>query len=220
MVELRIQSSGKQIPWTLDELRAGLEHFFTEHNRYPTGPEVDAYPYLPSARSIERRFGGLVALRRTLGLKGQDDFRTGAHSAERARKIGQRAHTTEQKVYEFLSERFGQELVHREYFFTDDARTRADFFVFDNSGNFCVDVFYASDYRNLTGCLNSKLGKYHSLYMRKYPVIFLQMNDELGEDQLERLLKGKTKHLDNGQYLMGWERFKEFCKGRKARRIS
>ncbi|MFA6416032.1 MAG: hypothetical protein WCW56_00920 [Candidatus Paceibacterota bacterium] len=212
---LRAQKSGKQTPWTIEELSAGLTKFFEEHGRYPTGPEVDRYQYLPSARSIERRFGGIVQLRQTLKLDSQADFRSGQHSADRARMIGQRAHKTENVVNDFLVERFGKEFVHREYFFVDDKRTRADFFVYDKTGGFCVDVFYPGSKRNLQGCLNSKLDKYTSEYMRQYPIIFLQMNEEITQGMLDELIKNKKKLLSKGQSLMDWETFAKFCSSRK-----
>src|SRR3989344_6851836 len=133
-MELRSQkktNGGRKRPWSVEELEVGLRHFYDAHGRYPTSSEVDVYDYLPSARSIERRFGGLVALRKKLGLGAEHDFRAGAHSSARAHLINARAHTVEQAVYTFLIQRFGKEFVHREYFFTDDHRTRADFFVYD-----------------------------------------------------------------------------------------
>ena len=218
-MSLRKQNKGHQKPWTHDELREGFEEFYIEHSRYPTGPEVDAYMYLPSARSIERSFGGIVALRTALKLGGQSDYRAGTHSAERARTINDRSNKTEQTTYEFLINKFSKELVHREYFFTDDARTRADFFIYDAEGNFCVDVFYPSSYRNLTGCLNSKLGKYNAGNMGTYPVIFLQMNPDITQKEIDLLMERKTIKLKQNQHLMGWEVFTEFCVKRKARNI-
>src|SRR4051812_23811838 len=103
---LRKQSLGKQKPWTIDELKSGLEHFYNEHQRYPTATEIDLYQFLPSARSIERRFNGLVELRKKLGLKSQSDFRNGAHSTDRANKINKRAHALEHVVYKYLMEIF------------------------------------------------------------------------------------------------------------------
>jgi hypothetical protein len=212
---LRTQKPGKpDHPWMLEELKSGLEHFYKEHNRYPTASEVDKYMYLPSARSIERRFGGLVALRETLKLGKEYDFRSGSHSTKRAHTINNRAHNIEKTVYESLTKHFGKEFVHREYFFTDDKRARADFFVYDGKGGFCVDVFYPSDKRNLIGCLNSKLNKYQSTYMREYPVIFLQMNEDIGKEIIDKLIKNKKKPLVKGQYLMGWKQFKEFVLSR------
>jgi hypothetical protein len=213
---LRIQKTGNQKPWQLEELRAGLEDFYTKNNRYPTAPEVDTHPYLPSARSIERSFGGLIELRKTLGLDTQTDLREGAHSSLRAHKINARAHHVEREVYEFLIARFGKQFVHREYFFLDDKRTRADFFVYDKTSGFCVDVFYPSDRRNITGCINSKLAKYQGPQMNQYPVIFLQMNKEIGQPILDALIKNKKKKLLSGHYLFSWESFKEFCNTRES----
>ncbi|MFA4975176.1 MAG: hypothetical protein WC577_00655 [Candidatus Paceibacterota bacterium] len=212
---LRAQKGGFQKPWKLEELKAGLESFFSKNKRYPTASEVDTYPYLPSARSIERSFGGLVKLRNELGLDTQNDLRTGLYSSEKARKINKRAHIVEQNVYNYLINLFGKEFVHREYFFLDDKRTRADFFVYDTNEGFCIDVFYPSDKRNLTGCLNSKIDKYQNPYMNQYITIFLQMNREINQDTLNVLIKNKKKKLPNGHILMSWETFQEFCSKRK-----
>lgn len=219
MDNLRIQKSGGQRPWTIDELRAGLEDFYTKNSRYPTAPEVDAHPYLPSARSIERSFGGLVELRKELGLDAQSDYREGAHSSARAYKINARAHGVEQEVYAFLTNRFGKQFVHREYFFIDDKRTRADFFVYDKTSGFCVDVFYPSDRRNLIGCLNSKLAKYQGPQMNQYPVIFLQMNKELNQELLDAVIRNKKNKLLAGHHLYSWDSFKGFCEKRSPLKI-
>jgi hypothetical protein len=109
--------------------------------------------------------------------------------------------------------------VHREYFFLDDKRTRADFFVYDSSNGFCVDVFYPSDRRNLTGCLNSKLTKYQGPQMNQYPVIFLQMNKELDQTILDAVVKNKEKKLLAGHHLFSWDSFTEFCNKRKSLKI-
>lgn len=219
MDNLRTQKSGGQRPWKIEELRAGLEDFYTKNNRYPTAPEVDAHPYLPSARSIERSFGGLVELRKELGLDTQSDYREGAHGSARAHKINARAHDVEQEVYAFLTKRFGKQFVHREYFFIDDKRTRADFFVYDKTSGFCVDVFYPSDRRNLIGCLNSKLAKYQGPQMNQYPVIFLQMNKELNQELLDAVLKNKKNKLLAGHQLFTWDLFTEFCTSREPLKI-
>ncbi len=230
---LRAQKTGNQEPWTLEQLKAGLENFNTKHGRYPTAPEIDAHPYLPSARTIERKFGGVIGLRKTLGLDTQSDMREGAHSSKRASTINAQARKVKKEVLTYLSKVFGGQSVHREYFFLDDKRTRADFFVDDSKGGFCVDVFYPSDRRNLTGCLNSKLEKYQGLQMNpvrdcegsqhgpisngmnQYPVIFLQMNKELDQSILDAVIKNKKKKLLAGHRLMSWDSFTEFCNNRE-----
>lgn len=219
MNHLRAQKRGNQKPWSKEELKAGLEHFYEQYKHYPSAPEIDGYSYLPSARTIERSHGGVVKIRKILSLDGQYDLRTGLHSRERAYKINKRSHILENEVYEFLIKVFGKEFVHREYFFLDDKRTRADFFVYGENSGFCVDIFYPSDKRNLLGCLNSKLSKYNCIYMQQYPVIFLQMNKEIDQGSLNIILKNKINKLSKEQKLMSWETFEDFCKSRKPLHI-
>ncbi len=212
---------GGQSRWKLAEVQAGLQHFYKEHGRYPTAAEIDAYSYLPSTRSIERSFGGLVPMRKTLKLAGNHDFRAGEHSSKRAHMILARAHTTEAEVYAFLCKRFGREFVHREYLFTDDHRTRADFFVYDTEKGFCVDVFYPASRRNLSGCLNIKLKKFRNVTTHMpYPIIYLQMNPDITMHTISAILERKTQPLPKGQDLMCWNAFKEFCNKRKPLQVT
>ncbi|OGZ08094.1 MAG: hypothetical protein A3D65_06280 [Candidatus Lloydbacteria bacterium RIFCSPHIGHO2_02_FULL_50_13] len=214
------KTGGRHASWTLEEIDAGLKEYFKEHGNYPTAHEVDDYEYLPSARSIERSFGGLVNVRKKLKLGTESDFRTGAHSTKRAHTINQRAHKMEQKVYEFLVKRFGIEFVHREYFFTDDHRTRADFFVYDSGKGFCVDVFYPNSRRNMLGCINLKLSKYAGIEHAAYPVIYLQMNEDISEETIARTMANKKRPLPKGQRVMGWQTFQEFCNSRGALKVT
>ncbi len=209
-----MQKIGSREPWKLEELNAGLENFNTTHGHYPTAPEIDTYPYLPSARTIERSFGGVVELRKTLGLDTQIDLREGAHSSKRASTINVQAREVKKEVLTYLLKIFGRQSVHSKYSFIDDKRTRVDFFVQDSSGGFCVDVLYPSDRRNLIGCLNSKIKKYNDLQMNQYPVIFLQMNKEIDQDILDEVVKNKKKKLLLGKLLYTRDSFKEFCKKR------
>lgn len=214
---LRKQRNGFQKPWKIEELKVGLEHFYKEHSHYPTATEVDEYEYLPTSRSIERSFGGLVSLRQELQLNENYDFRTGAHSSERAKMINKRAHASERVVYDFLCNQFGREFVHREYFFTDDHRTRADFFIYDAGNGFCVDVFYPNSVRNLTGCLNIKLKKYSvTAHLLPYLIIFLQMNPAIQQERLNTLIESKERKLSQNQKLVEWKTFQKFCRSRKA----
>jgi hypothetical protein len=198
--------------WTLEKLATGFQKFHEEHGHYPTALEIDAYAHLPSSRQIQRRFaGGLPALRKQLKLTGPEDFTKGAYSSERARTIGKRAHVLEKTIYAFLIERFGVPFVHREYFFTDDRRTRTDFFIYAKNGNFSVDIFYPKDEKNLIGCLNSKMQTYGSEIMLQYPVIFLMMNDQISGETIAKILENKTKKLRPCQQVMTYAEFRKFC---------
>lgn len=205
----------KKAIWTEEKLREGFVRFYNTHNRYPTAHEVDDFEFLPSSRQIQRTFGGLVKLREKLGLP-QTNLTTGQHSRNRARKINSRAHKIKQEVYDILKKQFGVEDVHHEHFFTDDRRTRTDFFVFTKTDTFSVDVFYPSNKANLIGCLNSKM----RLYKQKsnnYEVFFLMMNKEITQEEIEKMLINKKNKLHPYQKVITIENFRNFIKTKKSK---
>lgn len=215
----REQRFGKQRKWTLKDIQKGLDTFYKKEGRYPTATEFDAFKFLPSSRTIQRSFGGLVNLRRELKLKGQIDFTKGAHSSQRAKYINVRAHTLEKIVYDYLVKIFGKEFVHREHFFSDDKRTRTDFFIYCQDGNFSVDVFHPANRYNLIGCLNSKLRTYGKDIMLQYPVIFLQMNEAISRGDILSVLERKKVKLHKYQSVMTFDQFKNFCKAKTRLRV-
>lgn len=201
----------KKTLWTLEKIAKGFEKFKTEKGRYPTAVEIDECAYLPSSRQIQRRFaGGLPGLRKQLKLSGPEDFTKGAYSSERARLIGKRAHQLEKTVYDYLVARFGKAFVHREYFSTDDRRTRTDFLVYCKNGNFCVDVFFPKDQKNLIGCLNSKMRTYGYAEMREFPVIFLMMNSDISREEIDKILERKKRKLNGRQHVMTMEELRKY----------
>ncbi|PCI19831.1 hypothetical protein COB64_02950 [Candidatus Wolfebacteria bacterium] len=212
---LKQQKKARKESWTLDNVREGLDRFYKEHNRYPTAHEFDNFIYLPSSRTIQRKFGGLVQLREELNLKGPKDFTKGDYSSQRAYMINKRAHETEKEVYEYLVNRFGVQFVHREFFFLDDKRTRTDFFIYYNDSAFSIDVFYPKDRPNLIGCLNNKLRKYSDETMMQYPVFFLQMNIDIDQRILDDIVKNKKNMLQKNQYLVTFKTLKRFCEDKE-----
>lgn len=201
------------VKWTIEKIKEGFESFYKEHGRYPTSVEVDRYAKLPSSRQIQRSFGGLPAIRELLKLKGQIDFTKGKHSSERAFMINKRAHKVEHEVYEYLIGLFGKPFVHREFFFNDDRRTRTDFYVYYDKGNFSVDVFYPGDTQSMNVCINSKLKSYKA-FQTSYPTIFLMMNDSISEEKIKRVLQNKKNKLRANQEVMTFDQFKIFCKAK------
>lgn len=216
----RKQKKGKQRSWTLEEVGSGCELFYASHKRYPTATEFDEYDFLPSSRTIQRKFGGLVQLRSELKLKGQIDFTKGEYSSKRAHMISKRAHILEKEIYEYLVSIFGRKFVHREYFFMDDKRARTDFFVYFTSGNFAIDIFYPANRHNLIGCLNSKIRTYSSQIMLQYPIIFLQMNNDISDDEVINILKQKKNKLHINQHLMTFNQLKSFCKNKNRLHVN
>lgn len=208
-----------KVRWTIEKIAEGFQKFHDEHGRYPTAQEVDTYAHLPSSKQIQRNFGGLVAIREQLKLKGPTDFTKGSYSSTRAKEVGLRAHRTERTVYDMLVEHFGVQFVHREYFFVDDRRTRTDFYIHSKNGNFCVDVFFPKDKRNLTGCLNSKMRTYSHASMLEYPVIFVMMNEMITEEDVKKILAQKIKKLKKEQHVMTFGELQKYCKTKIPLRV-
>ena len=204
----------KQVKWTIEKIKAGFEKFYAENKRYPTSAEIDAYHALPSSRQIQRRFGGLPAIRTHLKLKGPEDFTKGTYSSDRARTIAKRAHKVENEVYEYLISIFGKPFVHREFFFSDDKRCRTDFYIYYKDGNFLVDVFYPKDKSSFINCLNNKMRVYGNSATFEHPIIFLMMNENIGEETIRKILENKKNKVLKHQRVMTYGQFKEYCKGR------
>lgn len=67
--------------WTIEKIKEGFERFEKENGRLPRALEVDSISYLPSARQIQRAFGGLVELRKLIGYE-DNNFSAGKHRSK------------------------------------------------------------------------------------------------------------------------------------------
>lgn len=206
---------GKNIKWTIEKIKEGFESFYNDHGCYPTATEVDQYAKLPSARQIQRKFGGLPAVRKLLKLKGQLDYTTGEHSAERARKINLRASKVNLVVSEYLENTFGKSSVYRSFSNNDDKRGNVDFYVKYMDDCFAVDIFVPKDLRSISNCLNSKLLSNKGINDDD-KIIFLMMNDSIDEIKMNALMGNRKKKLKSNQSVMSFNQLKKFCnlKGR------
>ncbi len=77
--------------WNLENIKSAIERFNVENGRYPTAQDFDSCSYLPWSRQLQRRFGGLVELRKLLKIDCPADFTVGQHGSDRARSIAARA---------------------------------------------------------------------------------------------------------------------------------
>jgi len=153
---------------TLENLKQGLERFNKEHGHYPTAEEIDSCPYLPSARRIQQKFGGLKRLRSNFGLDDLD-YRTGSRRQATINEFLRLAIASEKTIKGFLDKRYGEICVHEEKKY-GDGRNRVDFFIYAKE-NFAVEVFNTYSIRNLANNLNIKLHKFSNFPFKLYFVI-------------------------------------------------
>jgi hypothetical protein len=171
--------------FTLDNVRNGLERFNKEHGHYPAAEEIDSCPYLPSARWIQYKFGGLKKLRNIFGFNDLD-YRTGSRRQAKINEFLRLALTSEKATKEFLDKRYGEICVHEEKKY-GDGRNRVDFFVYAKE-NFAVEVFNTYSIRNLAKNLNIKLHKVSDFPFKLY---FVVTGGDFSQGHIDALVSNK-----------------------------
>lgn len=207
--------------WDSDRVKLGFEKFYTEFGRYPTAHEVDEYVHLPSSRQIQRKYGGLIEVRKSLGLSVLN-YGSGKTRSAMAIELSKKGIQAENRLEEKLINFFGEHYVHIEkplykYFDLGKAITlqfkkkaRADFVVFYNGGVFAVDVFVAKDIHSLQRTVSIKANKYSGLSI---PMFFVHSGNSLHipSIKIERLINNKTRKLDANIEVLNEKDFMEYC---------
>lgn len=176
---LRRNKNGYQSPWTSEQLSAGLEYFKELHGRYPTAHDVDAFDYLPSSRSIQRSYGGLVSLRKILLPNEVTDFTRGAHRSSAAREAIKNSQKFELGFYNVLTKNFAEIAIH-EHKVIRPGGVNCDFYIYlKKDSGVVIDIFYAESLKNLVAIVNIKLKRYVLVKQPTYLVI-------VGNTQIEQ----------------------------------
>jgi len=177
-------------PWTTERVKVAFDRFIAENGRLPTAPEVDKCSYLPSARQIQRRFGGLKELRKLLGYE-TTDFGSGSHRSNIALNNNQRAKEAEKELERQLSSMFGEPYVHSEKYY-GEGRNRADFIVYTKSTILGIDVFTTETKHDLQKNVAIKIDKYID-FPKDSPLFFVVVSQNLNEDDVWSAVYGMTK---------------------------
>lgn len=144
--------------WSEEMLKAGFDQFIAEHGRLPSSSEIDEVNYLPTARSIQRSHGGLVALRTKLGYE-DTNFGVGMHRSAMAQKIGVRGLKAEDELEKVLIKKFGEVFIHSQRGY-GSIKTSFDFLIYCKNKIIGVDVFASNSKFNIQKNINIKLKKY------------------------------------------------------------
>lgn len=203
---LRVSRIGDQLGWTKEEILAGLQHFNKLYNRYPTALEIDAFEYLPSSRSIQRSFGGLVVLRKELIPESQANYTQGKYRTAIAKRTWDRAAKYEEEFYNFLTSQFKSIAIH-EHKIMRPGNICSDFFVYlDEREGVIIDLFYAQDMFSLIGVINIKLKRYAPLPYKTYFV--LVGNDRITSENISRKIKNRKIPLRSNIFIDTEKNFK------------
>jgi len=198
----------KEIKWTLEKVSEGFKKFHEEHNRYPTAYDVDDFKHLPSSRQIQRSFGGLVSLRKKLGLT-VDNYSTGKERSITASDINKKGRNYEYLAYELLRSFFQEIFIHAErpvdVNFNMNSKNRFDFYVFAKPNNFAVDVFGTQDIRHLIKTMNMKEKKYRKNIKRGECLYFVYFSDFNLKDKINIWLRRRNNAIPNNWKIISFD---------------
>jgi hypothetical protein len=193
---------------TEEDCVAVIKEFYKVHGTWPRTYELPA----GVPRMVQRNFGGMPAFRLKHGL-GLADYTKGGHRSKITKEFNLRGNKEEKKIFDYLVKRFGRVNVHREYFFTDDSRCRADFCLFYHGHQqILIDTFFASNLISFKGCLQSKIKKYRHAYpnILEFPVIFVHLNPQISPKEVSDMLTRKTYPFAENQSLMSLGEFEQY----------
>lgn len=176
--------------WTLDSLREGIDRFHQENGRYPTVNDVTSVDYLPSARWIQYKFGGIMKVRKDLGYK-DSNLGSGKYRTRIAFKVNKVGLAFEHKIERLLIKKFGEPFIHVQKR-VGNGRSRLDFYVYHKSGSFGVDVTSVSGFfGNIQTNINSKISKYKNLNL---PLFFV-INTEYDQSRLDQWISQRVSPI-------------------------
>lgn len=173
----------------LDEIKEGFDKFYEKNGHYPSSTDLDNCSYLPAAKQIQRRFGGLPELKFKLGIDKENiHYGRGKFRSEIAKRSNFIGFNAEKMLGNVLIKHFGEPFVHIEKPISNSKRTRFDFFVYAKDINFGVDVFYSETKRNAQVNINSKLDNYKEV---KEPLYFVMANLDINQKLLDEISASK-----------------------------
>jgi hypothetical protein len=193
--------------WSLEDIKNGFDRYLKINGSLPTTPEIDKCEYLPSSRTIQRRFGGVIELRKKLGYN-ETHFGIGKYR----KKLSNQAYTdglsAEKQVEKYLIEKFGEPFVHIEKRI-GSKKNRIDFYVYSPSNNLAIDVFSPNSFRDLQKNVNIKIDKFVDLLC---PTIYLPINENLNfkQKKINKWIKNKRKKMPPNSFVYNFITFKHY----------
>ncbi|MEO5499019.1 MAG: hypothetical protein ABIR46_00800, partial [Candidatus Saccharimonadales bacterium] len=168
--------------WNLEVIKQGIDAYREEFGYFPTAFDFDKCSYLPSARQVQRSFGGLESLRTQLGYK-ELNYTKGA--LRRSRSIAGFTNGTlaEDELEKLLIEFFGEPYVHTQKRYYKDHKNRYDFFIYYQEGYLGVDIFTTSRIEYIGPNLRHKITKYRNV-PQSTPIIFVVASENLSSKDI------------------------------------
>jgi len=162
---------------------------------------------LPSARSIQRTYGGLVKIRKELCPGEVSDYTRGKYRSRVASKTYATGTSLEADMFDFLTAHFLEIAVH-EHKVIRPGNVNSDFYIYlNNSTGVVIDIFYAENIRNLINIVNIKVKRY-SLISQKTLLVVVG-NPDISQSDINEKIKNKKNPLPPHIQVFSEKYFKE-----------
>lgn len=156
------KSIGAPRSWTDDLIRQGVMRYIEDNGVMPSASNFDECAYLPSARQVQRQYGGVVALRKQLGY-GDIDFTRGELRQAIVMRGNVRGLEAEERFEELLLSKFGEPFVHTQKRYSKGTKNRYDFFIYAKDDFFGIDIFAVDKAINIGKNIRHKVQRYKGL---------------------------------------------------------
>lgn len=161
--------------------KAVLE-FINTYGYEPTAHDFDRNEQLPSARTIQRRYGGLQQFRKDMGLN-TVNFTQGKTRTAKTLQINKNSHKLENTLFKKLVQTYGEAHVSTPARVFTTNKICVDFRLDISDQIYLIDVFHPKDIRTCQGCINIKNKKYDqqepSLYHHPVSVLLVCTNNDI-----------------------------------------
>jgi hypothetical protein len=174
----------------MELVKEGLERFMKENGHMPTGPEIESCSYLPSARQLQRKFGGVKKVRAALGYE-DTDFGRGSFRTQSSTKTTKRGTRAERDLEKYLIRHFGEIYVHTEKRYGLKGQ-RVDFVVFSPDGNLGIELFCTETRRDMAKNINVKVDKYLD-FPKNLQLFFVVANDSFSQEEIDFFCRNLSK---------------------------
>lgn len=170
--------------WDIATIKAGIDEFIAKNGRMPTANDFSLPNKLPSARQVQRMFGGLEKLRKELGYKEQN-FTKGRLRKRIAIEANVRGLEAEDAFEPILIEKFGEPYVHVQKRYYKGSKNRYDFLVYAKNRAFGIDIFTTSRSSYIVNNIRHKIVRYKNA-PKELSIYFVLIGNNYTTDELAR----------------------------------
>ncbi|MFA6524654.1 MAG: hypothetical protein WCT33_00110 [Patescibacteria group bacterium] len=199
------------VSWNIDNILSGFRQYYKENNRWPVASDMKNCTYLPTVKTLERKFGGITNIRKELGLT-ETNYTKGATRSRKSKILWDRGFNAEQEVYVVLNDYYHEPFVHNQArVVVDDTTLKVDFIVYHKNGKYAVDVFFPdTEISHFTNNIIHKINTYKNFPYKIYLVV---SNKEISNSIIEERTKTLKVNKNINVELLSFDTFvKEISK--------